>query len=80
MNKELPEFSRKYNFDYSFVEYHWPAWVTSQTERQRIIWGNKILFIDALFPMNVSRVIYIDSDAVVRGDLSELMNIDLHGC
>ena len=78
--RDLPQFAKKYNFQYSFVEYHWPAWVTPQTERQRIIWGNKILFFDALFPMNVSRIIYIDADAVVRGDLSELMNINLNGC
>lgn len=77
---DLPKFAEKYHFKYTFVEYHWPAFVHYQSERQRIIWGNKILFFDALFPMNVSRMIYIDADAVVRGDLSELMKIDLQGC
>jgi UDP-glucose:glycoprotein glucosyltransferase len=77
--EELATMSRKYNFSFDFVEYHWPHWVSRQTERHRIIWGNKILFIDGLFPMNLSRVIYIDADAVVRGDLIRLMRADLKG-
>ena len=76
---DLPIMAAKYGFDFEFVEYHWPRWVTRQTERQRVIWGNKILFLDALFPMNLSRVIYIDSDAVVRGDLMKLMRANLKG-
>jgi UDP-glucose:glycoprotein glucosyltransferase len=71
--------ARKYQFRFDFVEYHWPSWVTRQSERQRVIWGNKILFIDALFPMNLTRVIYLDADAVVRGDLIRLMKADLKG-
>ena len=76
---DLKIFSKKYGFKFDFVEYHWPSWVTRQNERQRIIWGNKILFFDALFPMNVTRIIYIDADAVVRGDLTKLMKADLKG-
>ena len=76
---DLQIMSHKYNFTYQFVQYHWPSFVKRQTERQRIIWGNKILFLDALFPMNLSRIIYIDADAVVRGDLIKLMKIDLKG-
>lgn len=77
--EDLKEMASKYSFEYDFVQYHWPNWVPRQYERQRVIWGNKILFIDALFPMNLSRVIYIDADAVVRGDLMRLMKIDLKG-
>lgn len=77
--EELKIMSSKYSFEFSFVEYHWPSWIPRQYERQRVIWGNKILFIDALFPMNLSRVIYIDADAVVRGDLMRLMKMDLKG-
>ena len=50
-----------------------------QTQKQRIIWGYKILFLDVLFPLNVKKVIYVDADQVLRADLKELWNIDLKG-
>ena len=37
----------------------------------------KILFLDVLFPLGVDRVIFVDSDQVVRADLRELMDLDL---
>jgi len=37
----------------------------------------KILFLDVLFPLDVNRVIFVDSDQVVRTDLQELMDMDL---
>ena len=49
-----------------------------QTEKQRLIWAYKILFLDVLFPLNVRKVIFCDSDQVVRGDMAELWNMDLH--
>jgi hypothetical protein len=39
----------------------------------------KILFLDVLFPLDVKRVIFVDADQTVRGDLWELMQMDLHG-
>jgi UDP-glucose:glycoprotein glucosyltransferase len=71
----LPVMSKKYNFSYQLVSYKWPWWLRAQTEKQRIIWGNKILFLDVLFPLELDRVIYIDSDQVVRTDLIELMRM-----
>ena len=49
-----------------------------QTEKQRLIWAYKILFLDVLFPLNVRKVIFCDSDQVVRGNMAELWNMDLH--
>lgn len=49
-----------------------------QTEKQRLIWAYKILFLDVLFPLNLRKVIFCDSDQVVRGDMAELWNLDLH--
>jgi UDP-glucose:glycoprotein glucosyltransferase len=72
----LPILSSKYNFSYQLVSYKWPHWLRPQHEKQRIIWGNKILFLDVLFPLDLDRVIYIDSDQVVRTDLIELMRMD----
>ncbi|EME32793.1 UDP-glucose:glycoprotein glucosyltransferase [Galdieria sulphuraria] len=77
--KILPHFAAKCGFDYQLVTYRWPAWLTAQTEKQRIMWAYKILFLDVLFPLNLSKVIFVDSDQVVRGDLYELFQLDLHG-
>ena len=63
----------------AFVTYKWPNWLRAQTEKQRIIWGYKILFLDVLFPLDVKRIIYIDADQVVRTDLRELAEMDLEG-
>ena len=62
-----------------FVTYKWPEWLRGQSEKQRIIWGYKILFLDVLFPLNVKKIIYVDADQVVRGDLKELWDMDLKG-
>jgi hypothetical protein len=43
----------EYKFKYELVEYKWPRWLHQQTEKQRIIWGYKILFLDVLFPLSV---------------------------
>merc|ERR1712130_184919 len=39
----------------------------------------KILFLDVLFPLSISRIIYIDADQIVRGDIKELWDMDLKG-
>jgi UDP-glucose:glycoprotein glucosyltransferase len=62
-----------------FVTYKWPEWLRGQSEKQRIIWGYKILFLDVLFPLSVKKFIYVDADQVLRGDLKELWDLDLHG-
>jgi UDP-glucose:glycoprotein glucosyltransferase len=61
------------------VTYKWPAWLRRQTEKQRIIWGYKILFLDVLFPLSVPKIITVDADQVVRADLRELWDMDLQG-
>eukprot|EP00180_Rhodochaete_pulchella_P000774 Plantae.Rhodophyta-Rhodochaete_pulchella.ctg16071.p1 GENE.Plantae.Rhodophyta-Rhodochaete_pulchella.ctg16071~~Plantae.Rhodophyta-Rhodochaete_pulchella.ctg16071.p1 ORF type:complete len:209 (-),score=27.57 Plantae.Rhodophyta-Rhodochaete_pulchella.ctg16071:17-643(-) len=62
----LPGFSKEYNFSYQFVTYRWPGWLREQTEKQRIIWAYKILFLDVLFPLSVPRIIFVDADQVRR--------------
>lgn len=44
--------------DVQFVTYKWPEWLRGQSEKQRIIWGYKILFLDVLFPLDVKKIIY----------------------
>jgi len=75
----LPHMAEKYNFDYELVQYKWPRWLHQQTEKQRIIWGYKILFLDVLFPLDVKKIIFVDADQVVRTDLKELRDFDLNG-
>lgn len=74
-----PKMAKHYGYELEFVTYKWPEWLRRQTEKQRIIWGYKILFLDVLFPLNISRIIYIDADQIVRGDIKELWDMDLKG-
>ena len=60
----LPALSNALGFEYGLVQYQWPTWLHKQTEKQRIIWGYKILFLDVMFPLSVKKIIYIDADQV----------------
>ncbi|KAK0098278.1 hypothetical protein PV326_009913 [Microctonus aethiopoides] len=75
----LPHMAKQYGFEYELVQYKWPRWLHQQTEKQRTIWGYKILFLDVLFPLDVKKIIFVDADQVVRADLKELVNLDLEG-
>ena len=61
------------------MTYKWPTWLHKQTEKQRIIWAYKILFLDVLFPLGLKKVIFCDSDQVIRADLKDLWQMDLQG-
>ncbi|KAJ3727354.1 UDP-glucose:glycoprotein glucosyltransferase-domain-containing protein [Lentinula guzmanii] len=61
----IPHLAEAYNFKYEL--------------KQRIIWAYKILFLDVLFPMDLKKVIFVDADQIVRADLQELVDLDLHG-
>lgn len=71
--------AQAYGFQYELVQYKWPRWLHQQTEKQRIIWGYKILFLDVLFPLAVDKIIFVDADQIVRADLKELRDLDLEG-
>ncbi|XP_015109415.1 UDP-glucose:glycoprotein glucosyltransferase isoform X2 [Diachasma alloeum] len=75
----LPHMAKVYGFEYELIQYKWPRWLHQQTEKQRTIWGYKILFLDVLFPLDVKKIIFVDADQVVRADLKELVNLDLEG-
>jgi UDP-glucose:glycoprotein glucosyltransferase len=60
----LPHLANKLNFKYELITYQWPHWLRKQTEKQRTIWGYKILFLDVLFPLNLDKVIFVDADQV----------------
>ena len=75
----LPHIAEEYGFEYELVTYKWPTWLHKQTEKQRIIWAYKLLFLDVLFPLTLNKVIFVDADQVVRADMKELWRMDLKG-
>ena len=79
MRAVLPRLAAEKGFEYQFVTYKWPHWLHKQTEKQRVIWAYKILFLDVLFPLNLKKVIFVDSDQIVRADFGELWRMDLKG-
>ncbi|XP_018026730.1 UDP-glucose:glycoprotein glucosyltransferase 1 isoform X2 [Hyalella azteca] len=79
LKDSLPILAQEYGFAYELVQYKWPRWLHQQTEKQRIIWGYKILFLDVLFPLHVKKIIFVDADQVVRADIKELHDLNLEG-
>ena len=75
----LPYLSAHYNFSYELITYKWPHWLRQQSEKQREIWGYKILFLDVLFPTSLDKVIFVDADQIVRTDMHDLVSLDLDG-
>ncbi|KAH8819728.1 UDP-glucose:glycoprotein glucosyltransferase-domain-containing protein [Xylogone sp. PMI_703] len=75
----IPYMAAEYGFEYEMVTYKWPHWLRAQKEKQREIWGYKILFLDVLFPLSLDKVIFVDADQIVRTDMIELVNHDLEG-
>ncbi len=74
----IPHLAAHYNFSYEMVTYKWPHWLRGQKEKQREIWGYKILFLDVLFPLDLDKVIFVDADQIVRADMHDLVTLDLH--
>jgi UDP-glucose:glycoprotein glucosyltransferase len=75
----IPYLAEEYGFKYEMVTYKWPHWLRQQKEKQREIWGYKILFLDVLFPLSLDKVIFVDADQIVRTDMIDLVNHDLEG-
>ncbi|KAJ5693064.1 hypothetical protein N7462_002487 [Penicillium macrosclerotiorum] len=75
----LPHLAQEYGFSYEMVTYKWPHWLRPQKEKQREIWGYKILFLDVLFPLSLDKVIFVDADQIVRTDMYDLVTHDLEG-
>lgn len=75
----IPHLAEEYGFKYEMVTFKWPHWLRQQKEKQREIWGYKILFLDVLFPLSLDKVIFVDADQIVRSDMLELVDHDLEG-
>ncbi|GIJ99324.1 hypothetical protein Aspvir_001454 [Aspergillus viridinutans] len=75
----LPHLAKEYGFSYEMVTYKWPHWLRAQREKQREIWGYKMLFLDVLFPLSLDKVIFVDADQIVRTDMYDLVSLDLEG-
>ena len=75
----IPTMAAEYGFKYEMVTFKWPHWLRQQKEKQREIWGYKILFLDVLFPLSLDKVIFVDADQIVRTDMYDLVQLDLDG-
>ena len=64
VQESIPHMAVEYGFQYELVQYKWPRWLHQQREKQRIIWGYKILFLDVLFPLAVDKFLFVDADQV----------------
>ena len=73
----LPRMAKQYGFEFQLVTYQWPPWLAGQTEKQRLIWSFKMLYLDVIFPLDVTKVIFIDADQIVRADVNELWTMDM---
>eukprot|EP00392_Amoebophrya_sp_AT5.2_P000607 g608.t1 len=73
----IPAFAKKHDFAYTFISYKWPSWLNPQSEKQRLIWAYKILFLDVFFPLDVERIVFVDADQIVRADVRELRDLDM---
>jgi UDP-glucose:glycoprotein glucosyltransferase len=60
----IPHMAQEYGFEYDLVTYKWPSWLHKQSEKQRIIWAYKILFLDVLFPLSLKKVQWISFSLV----------------
>lgn len=56
MQDFIPHMAELYGFEYELITYKWPTWLHKQTEKQRIIWAYKILFLDVIFPLSLRKV------------------------
>ena len=39
----------------------------------------QILFLDVMFPLDVKKILFVDTDQIVRADLTELRDLELNG-
>ncbi|KAL0236727.1 hypothetical protein PCE1_000125 [Barthelona sp. PCE] len=69
--------SEKLGFEITLVSYNWPSFMIRQHQKHRIMWAYKVLFLDVLFPEEVTRMIFVDADQVMRTDMHNLMTYDL---
>ena len=77
LKERLYKLSNEKDLDIAFLDYSMPIWLRPQTEYENLVRLYKVLFLDVLFPLDISRVIFIDPSFKVETDLMELMNMDL---
>ncbi|KAL0242724.1 hypothetical protein GEMRC1_005287 [Eukaryota sp. GEM-RC1] len=74
---DFPILASNLGFSYEFIDYRWPSWLLEQSSKHRVMWANKILFLDVLFPLSVDRVMFMDSDQVARADVKDIFFTDM---
>jgi len=83
----MVQFAAALDVSFEFIAFKWPSWLRDshgahfgiRGDKQRLIWAHKILFLDVIFPLDLQRIIFLDADLTIRGDLLELYTMDLNG-
>ncbi|OBZ72146.1 UDP-glucose:glycoprotein glucosyltransferase, partial [Grifola frondosa] len=75
----IPHFAQAYGFDYELVTYKWPSWLRAQKEKPTYYLGLQDPLPRRSVPMDLKKIIFVDADQIVRADLKELVDLDLHG-
>jgi hypothetical protein len=60
-----------------FVRYEWPPWLKVAPGKDRAAAISRVLFLDLFMPLEVERVIALEPGMVVRGDIAELVELDM---
>ena len=42
----MPRMAAEMGFEVEFITFNWPGWLHHETEKQRVMWAYKILFLD----------------------------------
>ncbi|CAN6632059.1 hypothetical protein TRVA0_013S01860 [Trichomonascus vanleenenianus] len=73
----LPKMATQYSFGYSMINYQWPRWMWLPSDKQAAVSG--VMFLDAVLPRSIEKVIWLGSFSYVRTDLKDLVDVDLGG-
>lgn len=65
--------SEKYGFEFKYVNYQWPNWLSKPQDKEQQVWGIQTLFLDALFPSSIETIIIISTNQILTGDVIDLL-------
>jgi UDP-glucose:glycoprotein glucosyltransferase len=73
----LTKWSEKYKFEWKLTDYEWPTWLIEPPNNKEVLALTRLMFIDAMVPFGVQKLILLEPGHLVRSDLAELLDLDL---